>query len=83
MQYQADRAIRARRSPPPTSKKWGAVHIVDSLFKVYFRLRQLRLCSNLIRTVQNANLPPVEKFPASQSVTYKVESFNMGSVCVI
>eukprot|EP00160_Parvularia_atlantis_P015918 Unigene4797_Nuclearia_a/m.14666 Unigene4797_Nuclearia_a/g.14666 ORF Unigene4797_Nuclearia_a/g.14666 Unigene4797_Nuclearia_a/m.14666 type:complete len:410 (+) Unigene4797_Nuclearia_a:40-1269(+) len=59
------------RAPMHESKKLGALNVVNNLFKVYFRLRQLRLCVNLVRSVHMAGFPDMDQFPASHIVTYR------------
>ena len=44
---------------------------MTNLFKIYFRLNTLRLCNNLIQTVERRNFPPLEKFPLAHRVAYK------------
>lgn len=39
--------------------------------KIYFRLNTLRLCKNLIRTVESRQFAALHAFPAAQRVTYK------------
>ena len=66
------------RAPLETSKKWGALHVINNLFKIYFQLNNLRLCQNLIRAVEGPGFPKAldgselsgRKFPAAQLVTY-------------
>jgi len=45
------------RSPLPVSKKWGALGVINALFKVYFNINNLRLCQNLIRAVEGPAFP--------------------------
>ena len=60
------------------SKKWGALHVINQLFKIYFRLNNLRLCQNLIRAVDGPGFPKAlegevisgRSFPVAQLVTY-------------
>eukprot|EP01135_Chromosphaera_perkinsii_P002896 Nk52_evm7s230 gene=Nk52_evmTU7s230 len=63
------------RSHAPNSKIWGALYVINQLFKIYFKLNNLRLCRNLIRAVGNPSFPPLERFPMGQRVTY---SFYLG-----
>lgn len=53
------------------SKKWGALDVINELFKVYFKMNNLRLCTNLIRAVDGTGFPPFDDFPMAQKVTYK------------
>ena len=45
------------RSPLPQSKKWGALGVINALFKIYFSINNLRLCQNLIRAVEGPAFP--------------------------
>lgn len=45
------------RAPLESSKKWGALHVINNLFKIYFQLNNLRLCQNLIRAVEGPGFP--------------------------
>eukprot|EP00823_Brevimastigomonas_motovehiculus_P002693 TRINITY_DN1622_c0_g2_i1.p1 TRINITY_DN1622_c0_g2~~TRINITY_DN1622_c0_g2_i1.p1 ORF type:complete len:413 (+),score=76.81 TRINITY_DN1622_c0_g2_i1:61-1299(+) len=58
------------RSPLQVSKKWGCLFLIVHLFKIYFRINNLRLCSNLITIVNNANFPKLALFPKAQTVAY-------------
>ena len=66
------------RAPLETSKKWGALHVINNLFKIYFQLNNLRLCQNLIRAVEGPGFPKAldgsvlsgRSFPMAQLVTY-------------
>jgi hypothetical protein len=53
--------------------------IVNVSIKTYFRLNTLRLCKNLIRTVESRQFSPFHTFPAAQRVTYK---FYVGRLAV-
>jgi hypothetical protein len=61
------------------SKKWGALGVINTLFKIYFQIHNLRLCQNLIRAVESPAFPKAldgqtvarRKFPIAQLVTYK------------
>lgn len=59
------------RAPLETSKKWGSLAVINELFKIYFKLNNLRLCTNLIRAVDGTGFPPFDDFPSAQKVTYK------------
>ena len=66
------------RAPIESSKKWGALHVINNLFKIYFHLNNLRLCQNLIRAVEGPGFPKAldgqtisgRHFPMAQLVTY-------------
>ena len=53
------------------SKKWGTIHLCNLLFKIYFYLDQLNLCTNLIKAMGNGRiLPATHRFPASERCCY-------------
>ena len=72
------RVVVTDRAPIETSKKWGALHVINNLFKIYFQLNNLRLCQNLIRAVESPGFPKAtegqeisgRRFPIAQLVTY-------------
>jgi len=61
-------AANDSRAPIEVSKRKGMIHIINQLFKIYFRINKLHLCKPLIRALENANLMHV--FPLAQRVTY-------------
>lgn len=58
------------RSSWENSRKSASLHVVTTLFKIYFRLKQHRLCQPLIRAIGNDS-HSLDKFPASSRVTFK------------
>lgn len=59
------------RSPPESSKKWAALKIVVTLFRVYFRLNTLRLCGNIVRALEQAtDFPAIGEFPKAEAISY-------------
>jgi nuclear mRNA export protein PCID2/THP1 len=54
---------RLPREQLAASKKWGALGVVTVLFKMYFKLNQLRQCKFLIAAVEGAGFPPLEPPP--------------------
>ncbi|EFN51772.1 hypothetical protein CHLNCDRAFT_27542, partial [Chlorella variabilis] len=60
-------------------KKLAALDIVNVSIKIYFRLNTLRLCKNLMRTVDSRQFAAFDAFPMSQRVTYK---FYVGRLAV-
>jgi hypothetical protein len=69
------------RAKIEVSKKWGALHVINNLFKMYFQLNNLRLCQNLIKAVERPGFvgnPDAlqgesvagRTFPVAQLVTY-------------
>lgn len=67
------------QAPGNRDKKLAALDIVNVSIKIYFRLSTLRLCKNLIRTVESKQFAPFDSFPASQRVTYR---FYLGRLAV-
>ena len=41
------------------------------MFRVFFRLKSLHLCSNTLRSIQSNDLPPIQSFPLAHQVTFK------------
>lgn len=58
------------RSAVAVSKKMGCLFVIVHLFKIYFKLNNLRLCNNLVNSVNNASFPQFSSFPKSQTVSY-------------
>merc|ERR1712130_655704 len=48
----------------------GCLFVIGHLFKIYFKINNLRLCTNLMTSVNNPNFPNFNKFPKAQIVTY-------------
>jgi hypothetical protein len=67
------------QAPGNKDKKLAALDIVNVSIKIYFKLNTLRLCKNLIRTVDSRQFAPFDLFPAGQRVTYK---FYIGRLAV-
>lgn len=67
------------RSAGNKDKKLAALDIVNLSIKIYFRLNTLRLCKNLMRTVDSRQFAAFEAFPTAQRVTYK---FYVGRLAV-
>jgi hypothetical protein len=67
------------RAPLEVSKKWGTLHVINNLFKIYFKLNKLTLCKNLIKAVDGPGFPKAlngeelmgRSFPMEQLVTYR------------
>lgn len=58
------------RADLSVSKKMGCLFVVVQLFKIYFTINNLRLCNNLVNTVNSKNFPPLHMFPRSETVSY-------------
>lgn len=54
------------------TRKWGVYFFVGELFKIYFKLNKRALAKSVLKVLQNMQqqLPPLEKFPRSHSVTF-------------
>ncbi|KAI1827122.1 PCI domain-containing protein [Xylaria intraflava] len=63
----------ADRAPLEESRKWGVYYAVNLLFKTYFKLNSEPLSKNILKAISagRADIPPIEKFPKSQQVTFK------------
>ncbi|PYH44809.1 protein csn12 [Aspergillus saccharolyticus JOP 1030-1] len=61
------------RSPIEESRKWGVYDTTNLLFKTYFKLNTIGLSKNLLRALnaQSADLPDLDAFPKSHTVTFK------------
>ena len=57
------------RSAAAVSKKLGCLFIIVSLFKCFFRLRNLKMCSYLIKMMRT--LPPLSAFALSDQTAYQ------------
>lgn len=59
------------QAPGNRDKKLAALNVVNLSIKIYFKLNTLRLCKNLIRTVESRQFAEFTVFPAAQRVTYQ------------
>lgn len=57
------------RAAAKDSKRLGMLHLVNQLFKIYYRVNTLHLCKPLIRAIDNT--PFKDEFALSQQVTYR------------
>ena len=57
------------RSSLENTKRWGTLHIVNQLFKIYFKIKALHLCKPLIRAIEGSNI--LDQFRISELVTYR------------
>ena len=57
------------RSSLDNTKRWGTLHIVNQLFKIYFKIKALHLCKPLIRAIESSTI--LEQFRISEFVTYR------------
>ena len=64
--------ITDRTNSLESSKKWAVLFIVNLLFRIYFNLKNTRLCANIIRAIENPNeeFPSFDQFPTSERVTW-------------
>ncbi|KAJ3184899.1 COP9 signalosome (CSN) subunit [Gaertneriomyces sp. JEL0708] len=63
--------VTDRFSQLEKSRKWGTYHIVNLLFKTYFKLSQTNLCTNILRSIAAGDIPPLDKYPLADQVTFK------------
>ncbi|KAI1170801.1 PCI domain-containing protein [Nemania sp. FL0916] len=61
------------RAPLEESRKWGVYYSVNLLFKTYFKLNSESLSKNVLKVISagRSDIPPIDKFPKSQQVTFK------------
>lgn len=57
------------RSDTQVTKRWGMMHLVNQLFKIYFKINKVNLCNPLKRAIENSGFK--EYFPQSHQTTYK------------
>jgi len=57
------------RSSLENTKRWGTMHIVNQLFKIYFKIKALHLCKPLIRAIESSTM--LDQFKVSELVTYR------------
>ncbi|KAI8820809.1 uncharacterized protein EV422DRAFT_567701 [Fimicolochytrium jonesii] len=63
--------VTDRFSPADKSRKWGTYHIVNLLFRIYFRLQQTNLCPTILRSISAGDLPGLERFPIADQLSFK------------
>ncbi|KAI1251680.1 COP9 signalosome complex subunit 8 [Eutypa lata] len=61
------------RAPLEESRKWGIYYAINLLFKTYFKLNAAGLSKNVLKALSalRGDMPALDKFPASQQVTFK------------
>lgn len=57
------------RTEERDTKRLGMLHLVNQMFKVYFRINKLHLCKPLIRAIESLSFK--ESFTLAQKVTYR------------
>lgn len=57
------------RADSQVSKRWGMMHVVNQLFKLYFKINKINLCNPLKRVIENSGLK--EQFPPGHQIVYK------------
>ena len=70
------RAVSQTSAP---EKKASQLYVVNTLFRIYFKLNTLHLCKNLINAVNLPTFLPFEQFAKSEKVTY---NFYVGRLAV-
>ncbi|KAJ2856635.1 COP9 signalosome (CSN) subunit [Coemansia erecta] len=53
------------------SRKWGTFRMANILFALYLRQRAYNLCTSMVRAIRSTELPPLDKFPMSDQVTFR------------
>jgi COP9 signalosome complex subunit 12 len=73
--------ITDRYSALEQSRKWGyllvngsAIYMANLLFKTYFKLSSFSLCTNMLKSMDNADLPQLSSYPTSDQTTFKYYS---------
>eukprot|EP00668_Euglena_longa_P001066 GGOE01001274.1.p1 GENE.GGOE01001274.1~~GGOE01001274.1.p1 ORF type:complete len:403 (-),score=157.19 GGOE01001274.1:214-1422(-) len=59
------------------SRKQGTLYVINNLFKIYFRLNNVRLSKALINSVEADGMHTFERYKMSQKVTY---SYYLGRI---
>lgn len=61
------------RSDITESRKWGVYGVINLLFKTYFKLNSASLARTILKALGSyrGDMPGLDKFPASQRVTFK------------
>lgn len=57
------------RTEERDTKRLGMLHLVNQMFKVYFRINKLHLCKPLIRAIDSLSFK--DSFPLDQQITYR------------
>ncbi|KAF2737117.1 hypothetical protein EJ04DRAFT_461589 [Polyplosphaeria fusca] len=64
--------LRDRNFDPDDTRKWGVYYMANLQFKTFFRLRNINLSKNIIRSIDaQSDLPPFDDYPKAHRVTYK------------
>ncbi|KAJ3129529.1 COP9 signalosome (CSN) subunit [Nowakowskiella sp. JEL0407] len=53
------------------SRRWGTYYISALLMKTYFRLKQINLCSNILKAIAASDLPELREYPLSHQITFR------------
>ena len=74
------------------SRKWGTYRSASLLLRIYFNLGQLNLVQNLLKALNSCELPEIDDFPRSHTVTFNYflgryhferEEFQLSENCFI
>lgn len=57
------------RSDSSVTKRWGMMHVVNQLFKIYFKINKINLCNPLKRAIEMSGLK--DDFPITHQITFK------------
>ncbi|KXT16235.1 hypothetical protein AC579_6933 [Pseudocercospora musae] len=60
------------RNPLEDSRKWALYYIATAMFKTHFKLNQLSLSKNILRSLKatTGDMPPLSAFPKSHQVPF-------------
>lgn len=56
------------RSQGPASRKRACLYLVVNMFKIHFKLGTIRLCKNLVHSIESGVTPSLEELPRSHGV---------------
>ncbi|KAH7138553.1 hypothetical protein B0J11DRAFT_514712 [Dendryphion nanum] len=63
------------------SRKWGTYYMANLQFRTYFKLKNVSLSKNVVKSIQaQTDLPKFHLFPAAHRVTYK---YYVGVLCFL
>ncbi|KYQ92434.1 proteasome component region PCI domain-containing protein [Tieghemostelium lacteum] len=63
--------IADRTTVLPESKRNATMGVINQMFKIYWKINNLKLAKNLISTIESAGFPSLESYPILQLITYR------------
>eukprot|EP01132_Coremiostelium_polycephalum_P009923 gene9923-12168_t len=64
-------SISDRTANITESKRNSTMGVINQMFQIYFQINNLKLCKNLIKTIESQGFPPLESYPLPQLITYR------------